>query len=46
MDKLQFLVLIFAVHGDLTDFIMAVVRHLGFVKFNVLTVGAVKRDIG
>jgi len=32
-------------HGDLTVFKMAAVRHLGFVKFEFLTVGAVKRPI-
>ena len=32
-------------HGDLTVFKMAAVRHLGFVKFDFLMVGAVKRPI-
>jgi len=32
-------------YGDLTVFKMAAVRHLGFVKFDFLTVGSVKRPI-
>ena len=32
-------------YGDLTVFILAAVRHLGFWKFNFLTVWAVKRPI-
>ena len=32
-------------YGDLTVFKMAAVRHLGFVKFESLTVGAVKKPI-
>ena len=32
-------------YGDLTVLKMAAVRHLGFVKFDVLPVGAVKRPI-
>ena len=32
-------------YGDFTVFKMAAVRHLGFVKFNFLTVGADKRPI-
>jgi len=32
-------------YGDLTVFKMAAVRHLGFVKFKFLMVGAVKRPI-
>ena len=32
-------------YGDLTVFKMAAVRHLGFVKFEIFKVGAVKRPI-
>jgi len=32
-------------YGDLTVFKMATVRHVGFLKFKFLTVGAVKRPI-
>jgi len=32
-------------YGDLTVFKIAAVRHLRFVKFNFLTIGAVKRPI-
>jgi len=32
-------------YGDLTVFKMAAVRHPGFVKFEFLTVGAVKRPV-
>jgi len=32
-------------YGDLTLFKMAAVRHVGFVKFNFLAVGEVKRPI-
>ena len=32
-------------YGDLTVFKMAAVCHLGFLKFNLLTVGEVKRPI-
>ena len=32
-------------YGDLTVLKMAAVRHVGFVKFDILTVGAVKGHI-